>query len=36
MLNTIMENESKRFANVSILFLIRFIMRLIAQINIHF
>ena len=35
MLNTIMENESKRFA-VSILFLIRFIMRLIAQINIHF
>ena len=34
MLNTIMENENKRFANISIPFIILFIIRLIAQINI--
>ena len=34
MLNTIMENENKRFANISIPFIILFVIRLIAQINI--
>ena len=36
MLNTMMENENKRFANISIPFLLIFIMKLIAQINILF
>ena len=36
MLNTMMENENKRFANISIPFVILFIMKLIAQINILF
>ena len=39
MLNTRMENEIKYFCNnesISILFLILFIMKLIAQIKIHF
>ena len=36
MLNIMMENESQRFANISIPFLILFIMKLIAQINILF
>ena len=34
MLNTMMEYENKRFADISIPFLILFIMKLIAQINI--
>ena len=34
MLNTMIENENKRFANISIPFVILFIMKLIAQINI--
>ena len=33
MLNTMMENENKRFASISTLFLILFIMILIAQIK---
>ena len=36
MLNTMMENENKRFANISIPFLLIFVMKLIAQINILF
>ena len=36
MLNTMMKNESKRFANISIPFVKLFIMKLIAQINILF
>ena len=36
MLNTMMENENKRFANISIPFAILFIRKLIAQINILF
>ena len=36
MLNTMMENESKYFASVSIPYLILFIMKLIAQIKIPF
>ena len=36
MLNTMMENENKRFANISIPFLKLFTMKLIAQINILF
>ena len=36
MLNTLMENEKKRFANISIPFIIFIIMKLIAQINILF
>ena len=36
MLNIMMENENKRFANISIPFLILFVMKLIAQINIIF
>ena len=36
MLNTMIENENKRFTNISISFLILFIMKLIAQINILF
>ena len=36
MLNTMMENENKLFANVSIPFVKRFIMKLNAQINILF
>ena len=36
MLNTMMKNQNKRFANISIPFVILFIMRLIAQINILF
>ena len=36
MLNTMMVNENKRFANTSIPFVILFIMKLIAQINILF
>ena len=36
MLNTTMENEKKRFANISIPFVILFIMKLIAQINVLF
>ena len=35
MLNTMMENENKLFASISILFLILFIMKLIAQIKIE-
>ena len=31
-----MENENKRFASISILFLILFIMKLMAQIKIRF
>ena len=34
MLNTMMENENKRFADISIPFLKLFVMKLIAQINI--
>ena len=34
MLNTMMENENKRIANISILFVTLSIMKLIAQINI--
>ena len=34
MLNTMMENENKLFASISILFLILFIMKLIAKIKI--
>ena len=34
MLNSMMENENKRFANTSIPFPILFIMKFIAQINI--
>ena len=33
MLNIMMENENKRFANISISFFILFIIKLIAQIN---
>ena len=33
-LNTIMENENKRFASISVPFLVLFIMKLIAQIKI--
>ena len=36
MLNAMMENENKPFASISILFLILFIMKLIAQIKILF
>ena len=36
MLNTVMENENKSFANILITFIILFIMKLIAQINILF
>ena len=36
MLNTMMENENKFFASISILFLIPFIIKLIAQIKILF
>ena len=36
MLNTVMENENKLFASISILFLKLFIMKLIAQIKILF
>ena len=36
MLNTMMENENKRFASISIPFLILFIMKLIVQIEILF
>ena len=36
MLNTMMENENKRFASISIHFVKNFIMKLIAQINILF
>ena len=36
MLNIMMENENKRFSNISIHFLILFLMKLIAQINILF
>ena len=36
MLNIMMENENKRFANISIPFLTLFIIKLIAQINILF
>ena len=36
MLNTMMENEKKRFASISIPFLILFVMKLIAQIKILF
>ena len=36
MLNTMMENENKRFASISIPFLILFIMKLIAQSKILF
>ena len=36
MLNTMMENKNKLFASISIIFLILFIMRLIAQIKIFF
>ena len=35
-LNTMIDNENKRFTNISISFLILFIMKLIAQINILF
>ena len=34
MLNAMMENENKRFADISISFVILFIVKLIAQINI--
>ena len=34
--NTMMEDESKRFANISIPFVILFIMKLVAQINVLF
>ena len=34
MLNTMMENENKRFASISVPFLVLFIMKLIAQIKI--
>ena len=34
MLNTMMENENKLFASISILFLITFVMKLIAKIKI--
>ena len=36
MLNAMMENENKGFANIIIPFVILFIMKLIAQINIVF
>ena len=36
MLNTMMENENKRFASISIPFRILFIMKFIAQIKILF
>ena len=36
MLSTMMENEDKRFTNISIPFLILFVMKMIAQINILF
>ena len=36
MLNTIMENENKRFTNILTPFLILFIMKLIAKINTFF
>ena len=36
MLNTMMENENKRLANISITFVILFIIKLIAQINVLF
>ena len=36
MLNAIMENENKRVANISMTFVVLFIMKLIAQINIIF
>ena len=36
MLNTMMQNENKRFTNISISFLVLFIMKLIAQINVLF
>ena len=36
MLNTKMENETKRFADISIPFVVLFIMKLISQIDILF
>ena len=36
MLNTMMENETTPFTNISIPFLMLFVMKLIAQINILF
>ena len=36
MLNTMMENENKRFANISIPSVILVIMKLITQINVFF
>ena len=36
MLNTMMENENRRFVNISTPFLTLFIMKLIAQTNILF
>ena len=36
MLNTMMENENKSSANISIPFVKHFVMKLIAQINIFF
>ena len=36
MLNTLMENENKRFTNISIPLVILFVMKPIAQINILF
>ena len=36
MLNTMMENENKLSASISILFLILFIMKMIVQIKIYF
>ena len=36
MLNTMMENENKRFINISIPFLVLFIVKLTTQINIPF
>ena len=36
MLYTMIENENKRFTNISIPFVIPFIMKLIAQFNILF
>ena len=36
MLHTMMENEIKRFANISIPFLVLFIMKLIFQIHVLF
>ena len=36
MLNTMMENENKRFANISIPFVILFTMKFVTQIKILF